>query len=82
MNLKQVYVAERYDDGMEKYRWLMRENILCSDILSKVCYMCVTNCVTGGSMIIDGRFVLKSMFSHVSVHINHFLNTVLACCIY
>jgi hypothetical protein len=35
INLKQVYVAERYDDGMEKYRWLMRENILCSDILSK-----------------------------------------------
>lgn len=82
INLKQVYVAERYDDGMEKYRWLMRENIFCSDILSKFCCMCLTNCVIDGSMIIDGKLVLKSMFSHIRVHICHFLNTVLTCCVF
>jgi hypothetical protein len=69
INLKQVYVVERYDDGME--------NVFCSDILGKFCCMCLTNCVIDGSMIIDGKLVLKSMFSHIGIHICHFLNTML-----
>jgi hypothetical protein len=81
INLKQVYVAERYDDRMVKYRSFMRENILCSDILSKFCYMCVANSVIDGSMIIFVRLVLKSMFSHIRIHICQFLNTVLTCCV-
>ena len=81
INLKQVRVAERYDDGMEKYRWLMRESMLCSDILSKFCCMGVTNCVIDGSLIIDGKLVLKSMFSHIRIHVCHFLNTVLKWCV-
>ena len=79
INLKQVYVAESYDDGKEKYRWIMRENILYSDFFSKFRCMCVTNCVIYGCMIIDSRLVLKNKFSHIRVHICHFLITVLAC---
>jgi len=82
INLKEVYLVERYDDGMEKYRWHMRENILCCDILSKFCCLGVRNWVVDSSMIIDGKLVLKSMYSHIRVHICHFLKTVLTCCFF